>query len=139
MAKQAIYMEEARRRYVEEGLSLDAIVGMLGKNVSRKTLYNWKEQYEWDAKRKAFLEQSEDRRDQVVALEKQLFEEVKANATSKNIKRWLLLLAAVEKYGGNAPKIKDDSPEAKEDIKKLYTPELLEHIKEAIYGLPSKK
>ena len=30
MAKQAIYMEEARRRYVEEGLSLDAIVGMLG-------------------------------------------------------------------------------------------------------------
>lgn len=135
MAKQAIYMEEARRRYVEEGLSLDAIVGMLGKNVSRKTLYNWKETYEWDAKRQAFLEQNEDRREQIIALEKQLFTEVKANATSKNIKRWLLLLAAVEKYGGNAPKIKDESPEQKENFGKLYTPELLDHIKQAIYGL----
>ena len=135
MAKQAIYMEDARRRYVEEGLSLDAIVGMLGKNVSRKTLYNWKETYEWDAKRQAFLDQSEDRRDQIIALEKQLFTEVKANATSKNIKRWLLLLAAVEKYGGSAPKIKDETGEKKEDIGKLYTPELLDHIKHALYGL----
>lgn len=135
MAKQAIYMEEARRRYVEEGLSLDAIVGILGKNVARKTLFNWKTEFDWDAKRKAFLEQNEDRRDQIIALEKQLFNEVKANATAKNIKKWLLLLAAVEKYGGNTPKIKDDTPDSKEKIEKLYSPELLDHIKHALYGL----
>lgn len=135
MAKAAIYMEEARRRYVEEGLSLDAIVGMLGKNVSRKTLYNWKEQFEWDAKRQAFLAQNKDRRTQVIALEKQLFNEVKAMPTSKNIKRWLLLLAAVEKYGAdNSPKIKDDSPERREQIKKELPPEALDYIK-SLYGL----
>jgi hypothetical protein len=136
MAKQAIYMEEARRRYVEEGLSLDAIVGMLGKNVSRKTLYNWKEQFEWDVKRKAFLDQNEDRRTQIIQLENQLFNEVKANPTSKNIKRWLLLLAATDKYGAdNSIKSKADSPDQKEKMKNIYSPELLEHIKQAIYGL----
>ncbi len=135
MAKAAIYQEEARRLYVQEGLSLDAIVGMLGKNISRKTLYNWKEQFEWDAKRKAFLDQNEDRRTQVIELERQLFNEVKANPTSKNIKRWLLLLAAVDKYGTpDSLKIKEDSPEMREQIKKNVPPEVLDYIK-SLYGL----
>ncbi|MCK9420225.1 MAG: hypothetical protein M0R70_12685 [Nitrospirae bacterium] len=134
MAKLAIYEADARRNYVEEGLGLDSIVGLFEGKVSRKTLYNWKEQFEWDAKRKAFLDHNVDRKTQVIELENQLFNEVKANPTSKNIKRWLLLLVASDKYGGT-PKIKDDSPDQKEKLDKLYSPELLDHIKHALYGL----
>jgi hypothetical protein len=135
MAKCALYQEEAKRLYVQEGLGLDTIVGMLGKNVSRKTLYNWKEEFEWDKKRKAFLDQNEDRRTQVIALEQLLFNEVKSNPTSKNIKRWLLLLAAVDKYGTpDSLKVKDDSPERKEQIKRDLPPEALDYIK-SLYGL----
>lgn len=136
MAKQAIYLEEARRLYVQEGLSLDAITGMLGKNVSRKTLYNWKQQYEWDAKRKDFLEQTQDLKTQLIALAKQVFNEAKANPTQKNIKRMLMMLAAVEKYGdASLLQAEATTPDQKEKLKNIYSPELLEHIRQVIYGL----
>ncbi len=136
MAKSAVYEDQARRWYVEDGFTLDTIVGMLDGKVSRKTLYNWEQKFGWEEKRKAFLENNEDRKSQVITLERQLFNEVKANPTSKNIKRWLLLLAAVDKYGTpDSLKIKDESPDQKEKLKNIYSPELLEHIKQAIYGL----
>lgn len=135
MAKQALYMEDARRRYVEDGLSLDAIVGLLGKKISRKTLYNWKDQYGWDAKRKAFLEQHQDLKLQLIQLAQQVFNEAKANPTGKNIKRMLLMFAAVDKYGDASLLTKDQTPDQKEKLKNLYSPELLEHIQKVIYGL----
>ena len=136
MAKQAIYEDQARRWFVEEGISLDAIVGMLDGKVSRKTLFNWKEKYEWDLKRKTFLEHNEDRRSQVIALERQLFNEVKANPTSKNIKRWLLLLAAVDKYGTpDSLTIKDqETPEQADKLKKALPKEAIDYI-QSLYGL----
>ena len=135
MAKQAIYEDQARRWYVEEGLSLDAIVGMLDGKVSRKTLFNWKEKYEWDAKRKTFLEHNEDRKSQVIALERQLFNEVKANPTSKNIKRWLLLLAAVDKYGTpESLTIQDETPEQGDKTKQALPQAAIDYI-QSLYGL----
>ncbi len=135
MAKIAIYNDEAQRLFVQEGLGLDAIMGILENKVSRKTLFNWKVDGQWEEKRQAFLDQNKDRRTQVIQLEKQLFNEVKANPTSKNIKRWLLLLAAVDKYGADdSLKIKDDTPERREQIKKELPPEALDYIK-SLYGL----
>lgn len=52
MAKTAMYLAEAERLYVAQGLSLDAVLGILEGKVSRKTLYNWKVEGDWDNKRK---------------------------------------------------------------------------------------
>ncbi len=136
MAKQAIYEDQARRWFVEEGLSLDSIVGMLDGKVSRKTLYNWSQKFDYEGKRKAFLENNEDRRAQVITLERQLFNEVKANPTSKNIKRWLLLLAAVDKYGTpDSLKIKDEeTADPKDKLKQGLPKEAIEYI-QSLYGL----
>ena len=59
MAKSAIYAEQAKELYVNKGLSLDTIVGILDKKVSRKTLYNWKMQGEWDKKREEYLKSAQ--------------------------------------------------------------------------------
>ncbi len=136
MAKQAIYEDQARRWFVEEGLSLDSIVGMLDGKVSRKTLYNWSQKFDYDGKRKAFLENNEDRRAQVITLERQLFNEVKTNPTSKNIKRWLLLLAAVDKYGTpDSLKIKDETAPGQKDMLNQPPPkEVVDYI-QSVYGL----
>lgn len=134
MAKQAIYMDEARRRYVEEGLSLDAIVGLLGNKISRKTLYNWKVEYDWDAKRKAFLEQHQDLKLQLIQLAQQVFNDTKANPTGKNIKRMLLMFAAVDKYGGDSNLLNGATTPEQGDAKKMLTTESMEFIK-SLYGL----
>lgn len=56
MAKQAIYAAEAERLYVNQGLSIDAILGILEGKISRKTLYNWKIEGRWDEKREKHQE-----------------------------------------------------------------------------------
>jgi len=52
LAKTAIYAAEAERLYVNEGMSIDTVLGILEGKVSRKTLYNWYNEGDWDGKRK---------------------------------------------------------------------------------------
>lgn len=85
MAKQAIYFDEAQRLYVNEGLSLDAIVGVLAGRVSRKTLYNWKAQGDWDTKRKNYLKETKDLYSQLLEIARRMLKETLANPTSKNV------------------------------------------------------
>ena len=70
MSKQAIYYEEAKRLYVYEGFNLDTIVGMFESKVSRKTLYNWKTEGEWDQKRVEHAKSTEDIQAQLIKLAK---------------------------------------------------------------------
>ena len=84
MAKQAIYMDEAKRLFVQDGFSLDTIVGMLDGKVSRKTLYNWKIQGEWEMKRKNYLNETKDLYSQLIELARRMLKEALANPTSKN-------------------------------------------------------
>lgn len=85
MAKAAIYAEEAKRLYVVEGFSLDAIVGMLDGKVARKTLYNWKTDGDWDSKRKEYISQTKDMYTDLVELARQMIKEAKAHPTAKNV------------------------------------------------------
>ena len=98
MAKAAIYHEEAKRLFVVEGFSLDAIVGMLDGKVSRKTLFNWKVQGEWEAKRREYLNQTKDMYQDLLELARQMIREAKANPTSKNV------MAAFRVAAGLLPK-----------------------------------
>ncbi len=85
MAKQAIYLEEAQRQYVRRGMTLDAIVGMLGDKISRKTLYNWKEEYRWDDKRKEFLAESKSDYEELLEIYRTCRDRAKANPSPKNL------------------------------------------------------
>lgn len=100
MAKTAIYFDEAQRLYVNEGLSLDAIVGILANKVSRKTLYNWKVQGEWDTKRKNYLKETKDLQEDLLELAKLTIKEAKANPTPHNIYAMSKAIAALKSYQG---------------------------------------
>jgi len=134
MAKAAIYNEEAKRLFVVEGFSLDAIVGMLDKKVSRKTLFNWKKEGEWEAKRKEYLEQTKDLGGQLKDIVDVAVKEAKARPTSKSIRAMFQALVAWEKYN-NMKFGKGDTPEAEKDVAKTLSPETLDYIKKALYGL----
>lgn len=100
MAKHAIYVEEAKRLYVQEGLSLDAIVGILGNKVSRKTLYNWKVAGKWDEKRKNYLKETEDIHSQLMQLARIAMREALANPTPHNIYAVMKAISALKLWQG---------------------------------------
>lgn len=135
MAKQAIYIEEAKRLFVQDGFSLDAIVGMLNGKVSRKTLYNWKVQGEWETKRKNFLEETKDLRDEIREIAKLTIAEAKARPTPKNLLAMCRAIAALKNYDG-VKLLEDETTEAqRKDLTKEISPDNLEYIKKVIYGL----
>lgn len=135
MAKAAIYAEEAKRLFVVEGFSLDAIVGMLDKKVSRKTLFNWKREGEWDAKRKEYLAQSVGLRQQLKEIVDVTVKEAKAHPTSKTIRAMFQALVALDRYSGMKLGKGDDGEDEQKDMAKTLSPETLEYIKKALYGL----
>ncbi len=49
-----IYLEDAERLYVQDGLETKAIEGILENKVSRRQLDNWKDIYNWDKKRENY-------------------------------------------------------------------------------------
>lgn len=118
MAKQAIYLDEAKRLYVNEGFSLDAIVGMLGGKVSRKTLYNWKIQGDWDIKRKNYLKETEDLQGQLMKLAHLAMKEALANPTPHNIYAVMKAVSALKIWQG-VKVIEEETTEKGADLKDL--------------------
>ncbi len=118
MAKQAIYLEEAKRLYVQEGFSLDTIVGMLGKNVSRKTLYNWKEQYEWDKKRKEYVEQTKELHAEIRELVKLTLQRAKADPSPKNLSAFARAISAMKVYEGVKLLEEETTPKERQELTK---------------------
>lgn len=135
MAKVALFNAEAERLFVREGYSLDAIVGMLGKNVARKTLFNWKRDGNWEEKRKNFLAQTKDIKDQLKNLVELTLKNAEARPEPKNILALLRAIQAYESYGGIRP-LFDEPADAKKGGKEGFSPETIETIK-GLYGLKS--
>jgi len=134
MGKTALYYEDAQRLFVREGFSLDAIVGMLGKKVSRKTLYNWKTDGEWENKRKKHLEQNKETKVQLKNLVDITLQNAEAEPTPKNILALLRSIQAYESYGGIKLQIESTGEESKKPGQNQYSPEVIEMIK-GMYGL----
>ncbi len=135
MAKAAIYAEEAKRLFVREGFSLDTIVGMLDGKVARKTLYNWKNDGFWDDKRREFLEQTKDLKDQLKSLVTVTLSRAEAEPTPKNLLALLRAIQAYENFGGIRPQFEDtEKAEQKKAGENLYSREAIEAIK-GMYGL----
>lgn len=130
MSKQAIYYEEAKRLYVYEGFNLDTIVGMLEGKVSRKTLYNWKTEGEWDQKRKEHAKSTEDIQAQLLKLAKKALEAANANPSPHNVYAVTKAISALKAYTG--VKLIDEN--TTKDQRKGLTEEAAKQIKET-FGL----
>ncbi len=59
--------EKAKEMFVINGFSMDTIVTMLDGEVSRKTLYNWRNQEDWDEQRRERVKRVVGRREQLEA------------------------------------------------------------------------
>lgn len=116
MAKSAIYAEEAKRLFVVEGFSLDAIVGMLGNKVSRKTLYNWKKDGDWETKRKEYLKQTKDMYEEIIEIARLTIKEAKANPTPHNVYAMSKALAALKLYQGVKVLEEETTPKERGDM-----------------------
>jgi len=135
MGKAAIYAEEAKRLFVAEGFSLDAIVGMLSNKVSRRQLFNWKKEGEWEAKRKEYVAQTKDLRAQLKDIVDVTVKEAKARPTSKNIRAMFQALVALDRYSGMKLGKGENAEAEQKDLAKTLSPETLDYIKKALYGL----
>ncbi|GIV45759.1 MAG: hypothetical protein KatS3mg036_0577 [Ignavibacterium sp.] len=80
--KNAALYEEAKRLYVIEGFSIDAIVELLKNKVARKTLYNWKTANNWDEQRKIYQQENEDLQKEIRDIARIAIKEAKANPYS---------------------------------------------------------
>jgi transposase len=98
--KNAALYEEAKRLYVIEGFSIDAIVELLKDNVSRKTLYNWKTANNWDGQRKAYQKENEDLQKEIRDIARIAIKEAKANPTPHNIYAVVKALSALKLMQG---------------------------------------
>lgn len=99
MKNAAIY-EEAKRLYVIEGFSVDAIVELLKDKVARKTLYNWKTSNNWDEQRKTYQQENEDLQKEIKDIARIAIKEAKANPTPHNIYAVVKALSALKLMQG---------------------------------------
>ncbi len=128
--KNAALYEEAKRLYVIEGFSVDAIVELLKDKVSRKTLYNWKTANNWDDQRKAYQKEDEDLQKEIREIARIAIKEAKANPTPNNIYAVVKALSALKLMQG-IELVEDEKGEQITGIKK----ETIELIKKEMLGL----
>lgn len=129
MKNAAIY-EEAKRLYVIEGFSIDAIVELLKEKVSRKTLYNWKTANNWDEQRIDYQKEDEDLQKEIREIARIAIKEAKANPTPHNIYAVVKALSALKLMQG-IELVEDEKGEQITGIKK----ETIELIKKEMLGL----
>lgn len=128
--KNAALYEEAKRLYVTEGFSVDAIVELLKDKVARKTLYNWKTANNWDEQRKSYQQENEDLQKEIKEIARIAIKEAKANPTPHNIYAVVKALSALKLMQG-IQIVEDDSGEKVKGISK----ETFEFVQRELLGV----
>ncbi len=128
--KNAALYEEAKRLYVTEGFSVDAIVELLKDKVARKTLYNWKTANNWDDQRKAYQQENEDLQKEIKEIARIAIKEAKANPTPHNIYAVVKALSALKLMQG-IQIVEDDSGDKVKGISK----ETFEFVQRELLGV----
>ncbi|NTU41678.1 MAG: hypothetical protein HGA78_01220 [Nitrospirales bacterium] len=136
MGKAAIYAEEARRLFVVQGMSLDAVAGILGNKVSRRSLQTWKTEGQWDDKRREYIAQTKDTKEQLKNIVDLTLRNAEADPTPKTLLALLRAIQAFESFGGIRPQFDETDTEPKKTPKNQYSPEVIQAIRD-MYGLKS--
>ena len=99
MSKVGIYYEEAKRLYVNDGFTLDTIVELLKDNVSRKTLFNWKTEHNWDSARATRKESNLNLQDNALEMFRTAIQQYQNEHTSKNLKDIMTAIKICQQLG----------------------------------------
>lgn len=124
MAKKAIYYDEAKRLFVQQGLALTAIEGMLDEQISRRQLHNWKTEGNWEAKRKKYLEEHDNLQAMALEIAKTCARNAMENPSPKNLLAFSRALSALNQkdamamLSGPEPA---DQKKSEQDVKQLVT------------------
>ena len=132
MAHDPVLKEKAKELFVVNGFSMDTIQTMLPE-VSRKTLYNWRDKENWVAERKAQVKTTTDIRREIEA---GLMETIAEWRITKNPSLMFAIgkgIAALKSLSTFV--LPDEKKEKDDEIKKGLSPENLKKIEEEILNL----
>lgn len=131
MGKKAVWYEEAERLAVNDGLSLPAICEVLEGKVSRRTLYHWAEQGNWNGKRRKKMESSAELTDELETIARLAIAEYKANPTPGRMFAAVKAVSTLKQLEVQAAQQAGDD----EDSAKQITAELIAQIQKEILGV----
>jgi len=131
MSKSLILRDEARRLYVNDGLTLEAIFEILKGKISKRTLYLWKEQDEWDKKRTENVRHNENIKDGIIKIVKLCLKRAEEDPNPHNIYALAKAIAALRE--ADAVKIFENKESPSEKTK--LTDEELKKIQKEILGI----
>jgi hypothetical protein len=97
--KQLQFLEDAEKLYVEDGIETITIEGILKSAVSRRTLDNWKEQYNWDKKRVNHKQKRGNLQDKVIEALDMTVNLFFADPSDKNFKKIKTGIEIAQKLG----------------------------------------
>lgn len=126
---------KAEEMFVLNGFSMESILTMLGDDVdvSRKTLYNWRQKDNWEEKRLVRVKRTTGRRER---LEQALDEAINEYMVTKDPK----LLFGIGKATAalksmNTFQFTEEKKGTEDEIKKGYSPENLEKLEKELMDL----
>lgn len=125
--------ERAKELFVQNGFSMDTILTMLDGEVSRKTLYNWRKEDNWDEHRKNAAAKKQNRRERLEALLDRYIEQAEINLNPGTLFAIGKLIAALK--SANYIDFTDEIAERDENNKKGLSKENLEKIEKELLDL----
>ncbi len=125
--------EKAKELFVQNGFSMDTILTMLDGEVSRKTLYNWRKEDNWEELRKNIAAKKQNRRERLEALLDRYIEQAEINLNPTTLFAIGKLITALK--SANYIDFTDEIAERDENNKKGLTKENLEKIEKELLNL----
>ncbi len=125
--------ERAKELFVQNGFSMDTILTMLDGEVSRKTLYNWRKEDQWEELRKNIAAKKQNRRERLEALLDRYIEQAEINLNPGTLFAIGKLITALK--SANYIDFTDEIAERDENNKKGLSKENLEIIEKELLDL----
>jgi DNA-binding transcriptional MocR family regulator len=125
--------EKAKELFVINGFSMDTILTMLNGEVSRKTLYNWRKEDNWEEQRKDRAVRTKNRIERLEALLDQAINQAEVNITPGGLFAIGKLITALK--SANFIDFSDEKEKNIDDGPKEITPETILKIRRDVLGL----
>jgi hypothetical protein len=122
--------EKAKELFIANGFSMDTILNMLSGEVSRKTLYNWRNEDKWEELRKNKIIRTANLRERLENLLENAISEAETNMNPRAIFAVGKLVAALR--SSVYVDFTDEKNEKAANLKKGFTKENLESLEKEL-------
>lgn len=126
------HYEEAKEYFVEHGYSIPTIVKLMKGKVSRKTIYNWSNENNWEELRRKKVSRKDTLEEDLWDLTQQAIQEAKTNPDARTLFAVAKMVGVLKTLQGVKLTSDEDEDPAKP---KNITAQTLETIEKEILGL----